>query len=50
MDKQVVLITGGSRGQGRQHAITFAENGFDIVLGDIAPLLCRSINQLKRFT
>lgn len=31
---QVVLITGGARGQGRAHAVAFAERGADIVLCD----------------
>ena len=32
---QVVFITGGARGQGRSHAITFAEQGADIVICDM---------------
>lgn len=28
MDRKVVLITGGAMGQGKAHAIRFAENGF----------------------
>lgn len=35
MDKKVVLITGGAMGQGRSHALKFAENGFDVVLADM---------------
>lgn len=35
MERKVVLITGGAQGQGKAHAIKFAENGFDVVLGDI---------------
>ncbi|EGD53509.1 mycofactocin-coupled SDR family oxidoreductase [Gordonia neofelifaecis] len=31
---RVVLITGGARGQGRTHAVAFAERGADIVLCD----------------
>ena len=39
LDGKVVLITGGARGQGRSHAVTFAREGADIVLSDIcAPL------------
>ena len=35
MTRQVVLITGGAMGQGRAHALKFAENGFDVVLADM---------------
>ena len=35
MDRKVVLITGGAMGQGKAHAIRFAENGFDVVLADM---------------
>lgn len=35
LDDRVVLITGAARGQGRSHAITFAEQGADIVGVDI---------------
>ena len=33
--RKVVLITGGAMGQGRAHALKYAENGFDVVLGDM---------------
>ncbi len=33
-DGKVVLITGAARGQGRNHAIAFAERGADVVLCD----------------
>jgi len=33
-DNKVVLITGGARGQGRSHALAFAERGADVVLLD----------------
>ncbi len=33
---QVVLITGGARGQGRSHALAFAERGADIAFCDVA--------------
>lgn len=35
LDGKVVFITGASRGQGRSHAVTFAEQGADIVGVDI---------------
>jgi SDR family mycofactocin-dependent oxidoreductase len=35
MDGRVVFITGAARGQGRSHAIRFAEEGADIVATDI---------------
>lgn len=34
-EKQVVLITGAAMGQGRAHAVKYAENGFDVVLADM---------------
>ena len=36
LDGKVALITGGARGQGRSHAITFAREGADIVICDLA--------------
>jgi SDR family mycofactocin-dependent oxidoreductase len=33
-DGKVVLITGGARGQGRSHALAFAERGADVVIID----------------
>lgn len=33
--RKVVLITGGAMGRGRAHALKYAENGFDVVLGDM---------------
>lgn len=35
MERKAVLITGGAMGQGRAHALKFAENGFDVVLADM---------------
>lgn len=34
LEGKVVLITGGSRGQGRAHAITSAREGADVVIID----------------
>ncbi|HXO11373.1 MAG TPA: SDR family mycofactocin-dependent oxidoreductase, partial [Mycobacterium sp.] len=31
LDGRVVFITGAARGQGRSHAVTFAEQGANIV-------------------
>lgn len=36
LDGKVALITGGARGQGRSHAITFAREGAEIVICDVA--------------
>ena len=35
MERKVVLITGGAMGQGKEHALKYAQNGFDVVLGDM---------------
>lgn len=37
MERKTVLITGGARGQGREHAVRFAQNGYDVILGDVIP-------------
>ncbi len=36
MESKVALITGAARGQGRSHAVTFAREGADVVLFDVA--------------
>ncbi|MGH3518204.1 MAG: mycofactocin-coupled SDR family oxidoreductase [Haloechinothrix sp.] len=38
-DGKAVLITGGARGQGRSHALTFAREGADVAFCDIASQL-----------
>jgi SDR family mycofactocin-dependent oxidoreductase len=35
LDGKVALITGGARGQGRSHAVTFAREGADIIVCDL---------------
>ncbi len=35
LDGKVAVITGGGRGQGRSHAVTFAREGADVVVCDI---------------
>jgi SDR family mycofactocin-dependent oxidoreductase len=39
LDGKVALITGGSRGQGRAHAVTCAREGADVIIADIADQL-----------
>ncbi|MBN9629364.1 MAG: SDR family NAD(P)-dependent oxidoreductase, partial [Actinobacteria bacterium] len=34
LDGKVALITGGSRGQGRAHAVTCAREGADVIIVD----------------
>ena len=36
LDGKVALITGGARGQGRSHALTFAREGAEIIICDVA--------------
>ena len=36
LDGEVAFITGGSRGQGRTHAVTCARKGADVIIADIA--------------
>ena len=33
--RKVMLVTGGAMGQGRAHALKYAENGYDVVLADM---------------
>jgi SDR family mycofactocin-dependent oxidoreductase len=35
LDGKVVFITGGARGQGRSHAVYFAEAGADVIIADV---------------
>jgi SDR family mycofactocin-dependent oxidoreductase len=35
LDGKVALVTGGARGQGRSHALTFAREGADVVICDL---------------
>ena len=35
-EDKVVLVTGAARGQGRSHAVRFAEEGADILAVDIS--------------
>lgn len=35
LDGKVVMVTGGSRGQGRAHALTSAREGADVVIVDV---------------
>src|SRR5512139_1504110 len=35
-DGKVVLVTGAARGQGRSHAVTFAREGADVAVLDVA--------------
>jgi NAD(P)-dependent dehydrogenase (short-subunit alcohol dehydrogenase family) len=36
LDGKVALITGGARGQGRSHALTFAREGAETIVCDVA--------------
>jgi SDR family mycofactocin-dependent oxidoreductase len=43
LDEKVAFITGGARGQGRSHAVTFAREGADIAVFD----LCQQIDTVE---
>ena len=51
MERKVVLITGGAMGQGRSHALKFAENGFDVVLADMQdpenPVFLETVREIE---
>jgi SDR family mycofactocin-dependent oxidoreductase len=46
LDGQVAMITGAARGQGRSHAVTFAEEGADLLLVDVCAPIPEVINPL----
>lgn len=50
--RKVVLITGAAQGQGKNHALYFAQRGYDIVLGDYlnpsSDVFARTIEELKQ--
>jgi NAD(P)-dependent dehydrogenase (short-subunit alcohol dehydrogenase family) len=48
LDGKVALITGGARGQGRSHAITFAREGADIVVCDLAGQIEKLVEEQDR--
>ena len=35
LDGKIVLVTGAARGQGRSHAVRFAEEGADVIAVDL---------------
>lgn len=43
LDGQVVLVTGAARGQGRAHAVRFAEEGADVITVDV----CEDIDLVR---
>jgi len=46
LDQKVAVITRGARGIGKQIALTFAEEGADIVVGDISDMA--AISEVSR--
>lgn len=46
LDGQVAMITGAARGQGRSHAVAFAEEGADLLLVDVCGPIAEVINPL----
>ena len=50
MERKVVLITGGAMGQGRAHALKFAENGFDVVLAQKNTYIHKKVETLFQKT
>jgi SDR family mycofactocin-dependent oxidoreductase len=48
LDGKVALVTGGSRGQGRAHAVTCAREGADVIIVDIADQMSTVPYQMAR--
>jgi NAD(P)-dependent dehydrogenase (short-subunit alcohol dehydrogenase family) len=45
---KVALVTGGSRGIGRAAALLFAQNGANVVIGDVDPAADETVEAIKR--
>jgi SDR family mycofactocin-dependent oxidoreductase len=43
LDGKVAMVTGAARGQGRSHALTFAREGADVLIGDI----CKPVETIE---